>query len=250
MVLVAMSLFPAQAQAIYQPGVKPGDTITYGQVSASWVGNLNPQSPFANFLNVSSIQNTVSNANQNNVTLQQTKIYNNGTMNTFHLLYNTQSGYGNYTPFIPWVIAKGLVAPEAAYETLQAPTITKTVERVFVGTVRTVNVISFFQVLSGGYVSSEEDVDQQTGILLYLTITEVYSNIYYVTAHLNILITQTSLWSPPVQPDFAIYANPFSAMILKGSSVNSTISLQSINGFRGTVKLSLTVIPIGPSVTL
>ena len=248
--LIATNIPSGRAQANYQPGVNAGDTIRYGQVSASWVGNLNPQSPFANFLNVSSIQNTVSNANQNNVTLRQTMIYNNGTMNTFHLLYNTQSGYGNYTPFIPWVIAEGLVAPEAAYETNQAPTITKTVEKVFVGAVRTVNVISSFQVLSGGYVSSEEDFDQQTGILLYLTITEVYSNIYYVTAQLNILITQTSLWSPPVQPDFAIYANPFNARILKGSSINSTISLQSINGFQGTVNLSKTVVPAGPTVTL
>src|SRR5207244_7652473 len=127
---------------------------------------------------------------------------------------------------------------------------TKTVEKVCVWAVRTVNVISSFQVLSGGYVSSEEDFDQQTGILLYLTITEVYSNIYYVTAQLNILITQTSLWSPPVQPDFAIYANPFNARILKGSSINSTISLQSINGFQGTVNLSKTVVPAGPTVTL
>ncbi len=94
--LILASIPFGRAQANYQPGVKAGDTIRYGQVSASWVGNLNPQSPFANFLNVSSIQNTVSNAYQNNVTLRQTKIYNNGTMNSFHLLYNTQSGYGNY----------------------------------------------------------------------------------------------------------------------------------------------------------
>jgi len=248
--LIAGSIPFGRAQANYQPGVKPGDTITYGQVSASWVSNLNPQSPFANFLNVSSIQNVISSVNQDNVTLQQTKTYDNGTMISYHLLYNTQSGYGNYTPSIAWVIAKGLEAPETGYETPQAPTITKTVEKVYLGTVRTVNIFSQFQVLSGGYVSVEEDYDQQTGILLYLTITEVYSNIYYVTAHLDIVITQTSLWSPPFQPDFAIYANPFSATILKGSSVNSTITLQSLNNFQGTLNLAPMVTPSGPLVTL
>ncbi len=248
--LIAGSIPFGRAQANYQPGVKPGDTITYGQVSASWVSNLNPQSPIANFLNVSSIQNVISSVNQDNVTLQQTKTYNNGTMISYHLLYNTQSGYGNYTPSIAWVIAKGLEAPEAGYETPQAPTITETVEKVYLGTVRTVNIFSQFQVLSGGYVSVEEDYDQQTGILLYLTITEVYSNIYSVTAHLDIVITQTSLWFPPVQPDFAIYANPSGATILKGSGVNSTITIQSLNNFQGTLNLTPMVTPSGPLVTL
>ncbi len=125
MVLVAMSLFPAQAQAIYQPGVKPGDTITYGQVSASWVSNLNPQSPFANFLNVSTIQNTITNVDQENVTFQQTKTYNNGTTNTARFYYNVQSGLGNYTTVISWLIASGLVSPEATYENPNAPTISE-----------------------------------------------------------------------------------------------------------------------------
>ncbi len=70
LVVLAASMPSGRAQADYKPGVNAGDTIIYGQVSASWTGNLNPQSPFADFINVSTIQNTVSAVIQDNVTLQ------------------------------------------------------------------------------------------------------------------------------------------------------------------------------------
>jgi len=50
--------------------------------------------------------------------------------------------------------------------------------------------------------------------------------------------------------DFTIRANPSSLTIPVGSRANSTITLASTNNFTGTVALSATSLPTGPSLTL
>jgi PKD repeat protein len=51
-------------------------------------------------------------------------------------------------------------------------------------------------------------------------------------------------------PDFSISANPSSISISRSSSGNTTLSLASLNGFSGTVNLSVTVSPSGPKASL
>src|SRR5439155_16107319 len=50
--------------------------------------------------------------------------------------------------------------------------------------------------------------------------------------------------------DFTVTGNPTSLMIPPGSSGSSTIQVGSVNNFTGTVSLSSTVSPSGPSVSL
>jgi hypothetical protein len=51
-------------------------------------------------------------------------------------------------------------------------------------------------------------------------------------------------------PDFGLSASPSALSIAQGSSGKSTITLVSLNGLAGTVSLSSTVSPTGPTVTL
>lgn len=51
-------------------------------------------------------------------------------------------------------------------------------------------------------------------------------------------------------PDFTLSANPSSLTISQGSSGASTITLTSLNGFSGTVTLTASVSPLGPSTNL
>jgi len=51
-------------------------------------------------------------------------------------------------------------------------------------------------------------------------------------------------------PDFTLTANPASLTIPVGSRANSTITLASINNFTGTVSLTASSSPAGPSLTL
>src|SRR5881397_1682370 len=56
--------------------------------------------------------------------------------------------------------------------------------------------------------------------------------------------------STPPNPDFSISASPASISVPPGSSATSTITLSSLNGFIGTVSLSATSSPSGPSLSL
>ena len=51
-------------------------------------------------------------------------------------------------------------------------------------------------------------------------------------------------------PDFSVSANPTSLTIGQGSSGTSAITVVSLNGFSGTVTLSASVSPLGPSTSL
>src|SRR5205809_411576 len=55
--------------------------------------------------------------------------------------------------------------------------------------------------------------------------------------------------STPPSPDFSTSANPSSLNAPLGSSASSTITLSSLNGFTGTVSLSATSSPTGPSLS-
>jgi uncharacterized membrane protein len=54
----------------------------------------------------------------------------------------------------------------------------------------------------------------------------------------------------PPTPDFAISANPLSLQIDQGASAKSTVTITSVNGFIGTVNLSTTVFPAGPTASI
>jgi hypothetical protein len=59
----------------------------------------------------------------------------------------------------------------------------------------------------------------------------------------------TEFFSAP-SPDFSISANPSSITALKGATSNSTITLNSLNSFTGTVTLTASSSPTGPTLTL
>ena len=54
----------------------------------------------------------------------------------------------------------------------------------------------------------------------------------------------------PAPSDFSMSANPNGIAFSPGSSANSTVSLTSLAGFSGTVNLSVSVSPSGPTVSL
>jgi PKD repeat protein len=60
----------------------------------------------------------------------------------------------------------------------------------------------------------------------------------------NIQITQ------PVTPDFSVSASPTSLTIPAGSTLTSTVTLASLNGFAGTLSLSTASTPTGPALSL
>jgi len=64
---------------------------------------------------------------------------------------------------------------------------------------------------------------------------------FFVTGTSGILSHYTDVFVTVAGPDFRISANPHSLILMAGQSANSTISLDSIDGFAGIVKLSISV---------
>ncbi len=70
------------------------------------------------------------------------------------------------------------------------------------------------------------------------------------SAGLTASASNTIIVSQSVSPDFTIAVNPSSLTVQAGNSASSTIQLVSLNGFAGTVSISVNVSLTGPTVGL
>jgi hypothetical protein len=199
-VLLLFGLAPASAVTTYKPGVKPGDSATYGTIKASWKSDLAPFSPVEDFLGVSSITVAVLNIVGSNVMARQTYNYPNGTTRSVVWIEDVQTGAGNVSSSIAWIIAGSLVAPDPLYESSSSSTIGQTVQGSYAGSVRTVNIINSTQPEPGGFCKFLRIWDQTTGILLGFALNYTVSNAnYHVSASASMQMTQTSLWGSPLR---------------------------------------------------
>ena len=71
---------------------------------------------------------------------------------------------------------------------------------------------------------------------------------YFCTIHRSAMTGQFIVSAPP--PDFSISSNPNSVTVQQGSSVISTVTLTSLNGFAGLVNLQTSTAPQGQTWSL
>jgi hypothetical protein len=198
--LLLYGLAPVSAVGSHKPSVKPGDSATYGLVKASWKSDIAPVSPVNDLLSVSSITVTVQNVVESNVTARQTYNYSNGMTRSIVWVEDVQSGAGNKSSAIPWIIAGSLVAPDPIYDSSSASTIGQTVQGSYAGSVRTVNIINSTQPEPGGFCKFLRMWDQSTGILLGFALNYTVSNAnYHLSASASMQMTRTSLWASPLR---------------------------------------------------
>jgi len=191
---------PASVSAVatYRPGVKPGDSATYGQINASWKSDIPPLSPVKDFVGVSSMTVAILNVVETSVTARQTYNYPDGTIRTVIWVEDVQSGTGNMSSAIPWIIAGSLVVPDTLYDSSSASTIAETVQGVYAGSVRTVNIINSTQPEPGGFSKFLRIWDEKTGMLLGFALNFTVSNAnYHISASASTQMSQTSLWVSP-----------------------------------------------------
>src|SRR5207244_1945083 len=106
---ITLRTFPASAQPNYSPGVKPGDSITYGEFS---INGTTPYPPFPP--NTTSLKLTVQTVNSqtNNVNASLVYTFKNGTQSTQNLSGNTVTGEGN---LFPYLVAANLTAGDLLF---------------------------------------------------------------------------------------------------------------------------------------
>jgi hypothetical protein len=237
--------------ASYLPGVSGGDTAIYGNVTAAW-GSSSPSlapPPFlAEFLNVRSINLTVQNVSDSNITAIQTFTFTNGTApQTSTLDGSVASSVGNLTF---WILAGGLTADSPLYNFPNSPTINTTETQFFAGAFRQVNHFILNVSVSGENATVDWGWDSSTGVLVSFATNYSYSSTSgSFEGHAIVEMTSTNLWSAG-PPQFAIFPGGNNLTVNAGTSVTDGIYVISLNGTSGTVSLTAQVSPAGPTLTL
>jgi len=241
--------------ASYTPGVHSGDTVTYGNVTATWTNNIPGTTPppfIAEFLGVHSIQLTVGNVFTSNISATQIFSFSNGTSRSSALSGSVLTGSGNLEF---WLLAGGLQMGDPIYNALNVPTLNSTDIMTFAGASRAVNHLTIYRNISDPSFSYSYSIsatwDQLTGIVVDFHSSTYYSSVagtYYGNSMAS--ITTTNLWSSTTTGDFVLLSAPTNLTVNAGSSTISHIYAISINGFGGTISFSAQVYPSGPSVTI
>src|SRR2546425_154194 len=247
---VPANVFHVSAVPSYAPGVKSGDTVSYGNVSAFWRSNVgDPAPPFvAEFVNVTSANVAVQSVSGSNITGVQTFTFNNGTgPRNFDLSGSVADGSGNLTF---WILSSGLTTGDPIYSIPGVPRINGTDTLPFAGAFRKVIHLNF--ILNSGALQLNWAWDQATGVLLsFDSYTAPASGDNSFFGYSIAAITSTSLWAFTPTPNFSISANPnILTVFVNNSFLSSSIITLTSQNFTGPIQLSANVNPSGLVVQL
>jgi len=241
------------------PGVESGEWAKYGDFSASWVSNIpSDQNSLMSYQDTYWQTNKILGASGNNVSLESTIEFSNATgSKNYEISGNLQTGNGNLASVCPLscTLAANLRFGDPIFDPAYspaAPTINQTLNRVYLGVHRRVNMVNLTSTFSDYLTGSSNSVaiyDQATGILLEYS----YQNAatlqgYSRTASAHFRISETNLWNATRLPDFSLRSRPSLLAIQPGFSGTSIVTLSSLHGFADTVSLSATLSPSGPTM--
>ena len=209
--------------------------MTYGEYSQN---NTTPYPPFP--VNVSSLKLQVQGVNGQTNTVNASFVYNykNGTQSTQPLSGNTETGQGN---LFPYLLAGNLSAGDLLVKSTYPyyPYVSnETVERVYAGALRSVNLLNFTYAVPGEYVRVVFYWDAQTGLVLD---GAEYANSSGQTSSnlaLHFKATETNVWVSNTSPDYSFDASSLSSDVLHAGEVTSfRLDLAGLNGFTGNINL-------------
>lgn len=186
-IIAAVAVYPKQPPAnTVAAGVAVGDTFTY--IIHGFANKIDENATIPDSckeLNMTDwYKVTITNVTNNEVYFSATWRFINGTENVKTGKVNIETGINNSVDF--WAIyASGLKAPDRARPLVAGATINETTTRVYKGVERETNTLTFERVLYdyddptftrtlNDYISIH--FDQQTGMLVELTNTQLYSD--------------------------------------------------------------------------
>jgi len=126
-----------------------------------------------------------------------------------------------------------------------APKFNKTINEIILGSSRNVNFLNYSA--PGLYQGVEFTeflgfaFDQSSGFLIDINVSIRTFIPGTVNLDFEIAMVDNNVWGNAHVPDFSLSANPTSVSIVGDNSGNSTITLQRLYGYSGTVGLSATV---------
>ncbi len=247
---------PPVSTGTYVAGVQKGDWAFYGDIHSPDTSPLSlvPPEPFRSLAQAQSIRVEVQDVAGASIKAKQSwELLNQTDPKNVTLTTNVETGAGNLTG---WIVAGHLNVSNTIpgnFYLIQSPTINSTTSITYWGTTRAVNVLDTTQQYPGypGVMyHALVHWDSETGVLLEVTLT-VYSISYPSLSFTGwVRITDTSLWPNPNRPDFAIDARTSSFILEAGSLTRILVTVDSLYGFAGAVRLNARVSPPGPTATL
>lgn len=250
---------PAHATPTYTPGVKVGDSVTFGQIVLNYNHTSGVPQGLQLFNDTKSITETVKAVDlvAKTVTMTQTFLLKNMTSLTMTLSGNVQNGNGNLSIFIS---AGGLSAGEPLTQSSSGSSsffgfIGETVTRSYAGALRPANAVSFGSMPQSGINGLAFYWDQSTGFLLEASESVAVSTYNPQPFAIDIRVTSTNIWPTLTAPDFSLDAtSQTSPFVFQGASGRIALNLTSYNGFTGTASLTTTLLNSSivnhPTITL
>lgn len=234
---------------LYLPGARPGEWVYYGQISTSFYSNIpsiTSNQFITPFLHVTSINSTVTAIVQNNMTVRQLWVFNNGTgPRTIVLTGNVLTGAGNYTGAsfgtVPWFLAGGLSAGDVLGAGT-SPTINSTTVGSYAGSSWAVNTWNFTSSIGAVQQVLSYLWEENTGLLLEHTYSvSFYQYAYSETGSLDLKATATNI--PSYNPDFTMSSSNTSVSTMTNTAATTTLTVNTQQNL--TVSLTVTSSPSG-----
>lgn len=191
-----LSIIPSSLSA-YTVGVREGDWIKYGQITAIWSGIGTKPPQIVEWEQTDWKKIDIQNVVNTNVTLTLTTHYKNGSPDRIERLSgNVTTGLGNLSLFIiPASLVKGYTIPTPTAQTEGPMIINDTVTRAYANVTRTINI--FNRTVTAGSLTVSQVThywDQTTGVLLELTAN---SSGIASSSHIGYKVTETNIFSRP-----------------------------------------------------
>jgi len=192
-IIAACVVLPSLVHAFgYNPGVKAGDWIKYGQITFTWTGNGTEPSYLADERNLEWVRLEVIGVSGTIVTVNATVHYINGT-ETFQSSNDDVNGttYSGTN----YLIAVNLNSGDAISNQIGSPTINQTVGRAYAGAGRDVNLVNLTTVRENQNIVMTTYYDQNTGVLveMYMKTPDLEN---MGTIEISMVATETNMWAP------------------------------------------------------
>jgi len=180
----------------YTVGVKEGDWIKYGEISAIWTGAGTEPEEIANLNQTEWMMLKIQGVSGNNVTAEVYSYYKDETDETETLIGDVATAEGNLSPnVIPADLKKGDAIPILIAEVTFNIIINSTITRVYASASRKVNVLNLAYSYPSVVMWFTFYWDQATGVLLEFF---WYSYMLAQTKQWSFKAIETNMWSPDI----------------------------------------------------
>jgi len=180
----------------YTVGVKEGEWIKYGEISAIWTGSGTEPAEVADLNQTEWMTLEIQDVSGTEVTAEAFSYYEDGSNKTETLIGDLATAEGNLSPnVIPADLKKGDAIPILIAEVTFNIIINSTVTRVYASASRKVNVLNLVYAYPSVTMRFTFYWDQATGVLLEFF---WYSSMLAQTKQWSFKAIETNMWSPDV----------------------------------------------------